>query len=91
MSASAEGQKLGFKVSLPGSAGMSRASRKALSEKTSESKAGLLVGAASLYVFVVGSLLWSAPAWMVVLAPMVQAGVAESLYCRFGSDVHRES
>ena len=51
----------------------------------------MLVGAASLYVFVVGSLLWSAPAWMVVLAPLVQVGVAESLYCRFGSDVHRES
>ena len=88
MSASTESQKFGFKINVPGSAGMSRRSRKAVSDET---KAGLLVGAASLYVFVVGSLLWSAPAWMVVLAPLVQVGVAESLYCRFGNDVHRES
>ena len=91
MSASTESQKFGFKINVPGSAGMSRRSRKAVSDETKETKAGLLVGAASLYVFVVGSLLWSAPAWMVVLAPLVQVGVAESLYCRFGSDVHRES
>ncbi len=91
MSASTEGQKIGFKISLPGSAGISRRSRRSVSDATKETKPGMLVGAASLYVFVVGSLLWSAPAWMVVLAPLVQVGVAESLYCRFGSDVHRES
>lgn len=93
MSASVAGlvQKFGFKASPPSSAGISSESRKARSAENSEGNAGVLIGAASLYVFVVGSLLWSAPAWMVVLAPLVQAGVAESLYCRFGGDEHRNA
>ncbi len=93
MSASAEGlgQKLGFNVNPPTVAGISRKSRKARSAKTGEDNSGVLIGAASLYVFLVTSLLWSAPAWMVVLAPFVQAGVAESLHCRFAGDHRSDS
>ncbi len=52
--------------------------RKSRSEESSEARvdnAGLLVGSASLYLFLVAGLLWSAPAWMVIFAPFVQVGV----------------
>ena len=92
MSVSVDGlhQRLALRADPPGSAGVSRESRKAASSESSGSNAGLLVGTASLYVFVVASLLWSAPAWMVVLAPLVQTGVAEGFYCRFGDEEHRD-
>ena len=93
MSASAEdlGQKFGFNVNPPTVAGISKRSPKAKSARTGEVNSGFLIGAGSLYVFLVTSLLWSAPAWMVVLAPFVQAGVAESLHCHFAGNHRADS
>ena len=93
MSASAEGlvQRFGLKVDTPASAGISSESRKAKPSKAGYENTGFLIGAASLYVFVVTSLLWSAPAWMVVAAPFLQAGVAESLHCHFAGSKELDS
>ncbi len=38
-------------------------------------RTGRLVGAAGLYTVFVTGMLWSAPAWVVVIAPFVQMGV----------------
>ncbi len=49
--------------------------RRVESSEASVNNAGLLVGSSSLYLVLVAGLLWSAPAWMVILAPFVQVGV----------------
>ena len=88
MSASAEHfvRELNFQVGLPGQTDVSTESREAESSDTRLESAGLLAGAASLYVFLVASLLWWAPAWMVILAPFVQVGVGRSLDCYMGDE-----
>lgn len=67
--------KFNFQVGPSRSLDVSSESRRAESSEVSLDNAGRLVGAAGLYVFIVTSLLWSLPAWLVVFAPFVQVGV----------------
>ena len=91
MSASAEGlvHRFDFQADPPGTSSVLGKARKETTEKISIGNAGTLIGAASLYVALTAGLLWSAPAWMVVLGPLVQSGVARSLYCNLGGGEHR--
>ena len=50
-------------------------SRSEQSSQINLDRAGRLVGAAGLYTVFVTGMLWSAPAWVVVIAPFVQVGV----------------
>ncbi len=88
MSVSAEYlvREMNFQVGLPGQTGVSTESREAEASQTRLDNAGLLAGAASFYVFLVASLLWWAPAWMLILAPFVQVGVGRSMYCYLGDE-----
>ncbi len=79
-----------FRAVAPGSAGVPSQVRKTRSSTVHRRGTGRLVGAAGLHVLFVGGLLWSQPAWMLVFAPLVQLGVARSLFSYFGGDEHRQ-
>ena len=67
--------KFNFQVGSPKPTRTRGESRKAEASPIGPDRAGRLVGAAGLYVVFVTGMLWSAPAWVVVIAPFVQMGV----------------
>ena len=79
-----------FRAQAPGSAGVPSQVIKTRSSATHRGETGRLVGAAGLHVLFVGGLLWSQPAWMLVFAPLVQLGVARSLFSYFGGEERRQ-